>query len=152
MVKEILNDSQCTVLIHLWKPSAKARSLSAARYKPAYRDEAEELVQVDPAHIVQLGLAFDDEGYPNQAGRLAMKRATRRKTGKPLGSSKNGSSSSAARVKPQRRATKRSTAKPKASSKSGNNSPVTRVKPTQPKARPKPARHRYPTRSRTKRP
>ena len=77
-VKEILTDSQHTVLVHLWKPSTKARSLASAKYRPSYRDNEEEILQVHPMHVVKTGVAFDDEGYLNSVGRAAMRAATKR--------------------------------------------------------------------------
>ena len=65
IVKEILTDSQHTVLVHLWKPSAKARSLASAKYRPSYCDKEEELIQVHPMYVVKTGVAFDEEGHLN---------------------------------------------------------------------------------------
>ena len=46
VIQSQMNDSQRTVLIHLWKPDVKAKSLAKARYRSSYVDDTADEVQV----------------------------------------------------------------------------------------------------------
>ena len=162
VIHEQVNDSQGTVLIHLWKPDdVKTKSLARARYRASYVDDSAEVVQVLPTMLIETGFTFDTEGRLSKKGRVAMDKvmrhvnrgnAAQRADHAPGSMHKALSSKKIKANSKDEAASRRRRSKPISRAKGTSNQPVPAVQSTSDISARTATRvhHRYPLRSRSR--